>query len=327
MCTVFVYRQAGGFLGRNLDLDTSFGEKVVITPRGYRFPRKCGEDFRTEFAMTGMASVAGTYPLYAEAVNEAGLAMAGLNFPKSAVYRPYAENLENVTPYELILWVLGRADSVAAALQMLAHVCVLAEPFAAGMPLAPLHFFLADRERSAVAEPVAEGLKIYEDPYNVLTNEPPFPWHDWNMRNYRNLRTANGESAFAPGLELPAFAEGMGGIGLPGDLSSPSRFVRAAFTLANSECAAAGEENFDAVTQVFHILDSVAMTRGTVVTAQGGTDITRYSCCISLAGGTYFYKTYGNSRITAVPMGEEQRATETLSVYELRTEQDIAYEK
>lgn len=325
MCTSFLYRAGGGYFGRNLDLDAPFGEKVIITPRNYSFALKNGKNFSTAYAMIGMAAQAGTYPLYADAVNEKGLAMAGLNFPGNAVCHPAVDGRDNITPFELIPWILGQAAGIDEALELLRKVNLLDVPFAENMPLAPLHFMVADSRRSVVAEPVKEGFMLYDDPYNVMTNNPVFPYHDWNMKNYRRLSAGNGEQCFASDgdaaqFDLAPYAEGMGSIGLPGDPSSASRFVRAAFHLASSEC---GDAPLDPVTEVFHILDSVAMTAGSVRTAGGGLDITRYSACIDLKDGNYYYKTYTNSRITKVPFSEKHRGGESLAVYPLRTEQSV----
>lgn len=321
MCTTVVYRKNGSYFGRNLDLDQGFGEQVVITPRRYRFPLRVEGAFQTHFAMIGMASIAGTYPLYAEAANEEGLAAAGLNFPGLAVYRDPAEGARGetyrITPYELIPWLLGQASSVDEAEALLRRAALVDLPFAEGMPCAPLHFFIADRKRSIAVEPEADGLQIYSDPFDVLTNNPPLPYHLWNIRNYRTLRPFSGKAAFAEGAgsALDPYAEGMDAIGLPGDLSSSSRFVRAAFTLANSVCGGGTDE---CVSQTFHVLDAVAMTRGTVRTRAGGLDITRYSCVADLSDGTFYYKTYENSGITKVPLTERARSAERLTVYPLR---------
>lgn len=334
MCTSFLYPASGGFFGRNLDLDTAFGEQVVITPRGYHFPMKNGSEFRTKQALIGMASVQGTYPLYAEAVNESGVAMAGLNFPGQAIYNDASGELENVTPFELIPRVLGDVRSLKEAKELLRSIRLLAVPFSDGMPLAPLHFMICDRTGAIVAEPVEGGLKLYEDPYLVMTNNPPFPFHDWNMKSYRRLDAKSGEQSFGAessprggesswnGVQflLPPYAAGMGSIGLPGDLSSASRFVRAAFHLANSVC---GTDGSAPVTEVFHILDAVSMTNGSVRTDTGGLDITRYSCCIDMKTGTYYYKTYWNSRITAVPFTGAARTADLLTIISLRTSQDV----
>ena len=153
---------------------------------------------------------------------------------------------------------------------------------------------LADKDRCLVIEQVREGLKVYENPVGVLTNNPPFDFHLMNLHNYMNLTAKSPGNRFADGVELKPFAQGMGAVGLPGDASSVSRFVRAAFLKWNSVSDRTEEAN---VSQFFHILDSVAMVRGSVVTEQGTYDITTYSCCANARTGVYYYKTYDDSRV------------------------------
>lgn len=322
MCTVIVYRTGSGtYFGRNMDLDVPFGEKVIRTPAGYPFRLKSGEEFHTRHSFIGMASAAGNYPLYAEAANDKGLAMAGLNFPGTAVYHPQKEGMHNITPYELIPWILGQAETVDEAEGLLRQTSLLSIPFSSNMPLAPLHFIVSDRKRSLVAEPRQDGLRLYKDPYDVLTNNPPFDYHDWNMRNYRRLSASNSENSFTADYDLPPYAQGMGSIGLPGDPSSASRFVRAAFSLSHSP-----KDRGDAysVCQAFHILDSVAMCEGTVRCEGGTLDITRYSVCVRLEDNAFYYRTYGNSRITKIRPVEPHAGS--LSVHLLHTEQDMREE-
>jgi choloylglycine hydrolase len=322
MCTAIVYRKKSAYMGRNLDLDYSFGEKVVLTPKGYQFPLKCGVNYHTQNSMIGMATLAGTYPLYAEAVNDKGVAMAGLNFPGLAVYQESKNGMHNITPFEIIPWLLGQVSSVREAEGLLQETNLLDVPFSVNMPLAPLHFFLSDAERSIVAEPMPEGLRIFKDPFDVMTNNPPFDYHLWNVKQYRRLAISNGEALFSQKRKdsLSAYAEGMGAVGMPGDFSSTSRFIRAAFLLANAKSADQEEEN---VTQTFHILDAVAMPRGAVRTAQGRMDITRYSCCMNLSDGSYYYKTYENSQITKISLTQDRISSGKLSVWPLRIKQNI----
>ena len=131
MCTSITVSSPFCLHGRNLDLEYSFGEQVVITPRGYEFRFHCRPSLPRHLAMIGMANVANEYPLYAEAVNEAGLYMAGLNFPGNAFYPPREEVTgEAVTPYELIPLVLGQCETLAQARELLASVQLVGIPFA-----------------------------------------------------------------------------------------------------------------------------------------------------------------------------------------------------
>lgn len=301
MCTCITYTNNDFYFGRNLDLDCSFGETVVITPRNAQLVFRKRELLDRHYAMIGMASENKDFPLYAEAVNEKGLAMAGLNFPGNAFYQKPQDMGVEIASFELIAWILGKCASVTEAEQYLPDMRIIDAAFSDGMPTAPLHWMLADREKCLVLEPVESGLKVYENPFGVLTNNPPFEYHRLNMNNYLNLNPKNGKNHFSEKLDLRPYAQGMGAIGLPGDASSASRFVRACFVKWNS--VASGDEAAS-VSQFFHILDSVAMARGTVVTERGTYDITTYSGCINTRTGVYYYKTYDDSSIRTVDMHE-----------------------
>lgn len=315
MCTSIAYSDRGLY-GRNLDLDTPFGEQVVITPRDFPFTFHHLPPMPHHPALTGMATVAHNTPLYAEAANEHGLYMAGLYFPGNAHYFDAPDPAAcNVAPFELIPLVLGRCKTLAQARELLATVRLVAEPFAPGFPLAPLHWHIADATGALVAEPMADGLHLYEDPAGVLTNNPPFPWHQTNLHNYRGLSTAAPANSLAPSLELPLCGQGFGALGLPGDASPVSRYLRAMFTKAH---AVFGPDRDCGIVQFFHVLDAVAMVRGTVTTDQGGCDETRYSSCIDAQTGTYYYKTYDSGSLHAVTMDEAARLGSDLRVYPLQ---------
>lgn len=199
MCTSITVSSPLCLHGRNLDLEYSFGEQVVITPRGYPFAFRRRPSLPRHFAMIGMANVAQNTPLYAEAVNEKGLYMAGLNFPGNAWYPPQEEVVgEAVTPYELIPLVLGQCETLAQARQLLSSVQLVGIPFAPGYPLAPLHWHIADATGALVAEPMQDGLHLYEDPAGVLTNNPPFPYQLTALNNYQHLSPKPAEIAFPP---------------------------------------------------------------------------------------------------------------------------------
>ena len=301
MCTCITYKNKDFYFGRNLDIDCSFGEQVVVTPRNFSLEFRNTQQEKWHYAMIGMASADDRFPLYAEAVNEKGLCMAGLNFPGNAYYQKAEGRGLEIASFEVIPWILGRCSSVAEAERYLGEMRIVDTAFAEKMPPAPLHWMLADKEKCLVLEAVREGLKVYENPVGVLTNNPPFDYHRMNLNNYLGLSAENPENRFAEDLELKTYAQGMGGIGLPGDASSASRFIRAAFLKWNSE---APEEEKANVSQFFHILDSVAMGRGAGVTEAGTYDITTYSCCINAATGAYYYKTYDDSRVRRTDLSQ-----------------------
>ncbi len=322
MCTCMVMGKKNAYFGRSMDFEYRFGERVAITPRNMLFSLKNGLQIRTRYAMIGMAAVRGEYPLYAEAVNEKGVAMAGLNFPGNAVHFAPVQGKLNLAPYELILWFLGQCETAAQIRESLSDLVITNIPFSDRLPLSELHWMICDREACFVVEQTKEGLCWYENPIGVMTNNPPFPYQMMNLRNYLNLSPNEPVNRFSDRIVLQTYGRGMGAIGLPGDTSPESRFVRAAFNKLNSECA---EDEISQITQFFHVLDSVSLVRGATITEDGKPDVTNYCCCSNTENGTYYYKTYTNNQITAVKMTEREKNAAGLTVYPLIEEQQIRY--
>ena len=202
MCTAATYKTKCFYFGRNLDYERGFGEQVVITPRLFPLPMRHLPDLTRHYAMIGMASVQDGYPLYYDAVNEKGLCMAGLNFVRSAVYGPCAPGKASVAQFELIPWLLGRCATAAEARDLLAESRITDDAFLPGLPPARLHWLLADREQCFAVEQTAEGLRVYEDPAGVLTNEPPFPMQLFRLNDYAQLSPQPPENHFSPALPL-----------------------------------------------------------------------------------------------------------------------------
>lgn len=326
MCTAITYHTKDHYFGRNLDLEYSYEEQVVVTPRNYEFEFRRTGTLRNHYAMIGMAYVQAGYPLYYEATNEKGLSMAGLNFPENAYYGEIMPEKDNVAPFELIPWILGQCATLAEVKCLLEYIQVVNIAFSEKLPPTPLHWMIADKEAAITIEAVGNGLKVYENPIGVLTNNPTFDYHMMNLNNYMNLSNQSAVNRFAKGTYLKEYSKGMGAIGLPGDLSSSSRFVRVAFTKLNSvvEGDAIGET--ESVTQFFHILDSVAMTRGALQMPSSLYEITVYSCCCNVDRGIYYYTTYENRQICAVDMWKEDLNEKSVVVYPLQKKQSIMWQ-
>lgn len=322
MCTAVSFQSKDHYFGRNLDLHHRFDESVVVSPRNYPFRFQAVDTISEHYAMIGIATVIDNYPLYYDAVNELGLGIAGLNFPGNTVYFPMDARKNNIASFELIPWVLCKCRSVQEACCLLKQTNILDYAFNADLPTTPLHWLIADSKESIVLETTAAGLQLYPDPMGILTNNPPFPYHAQNICNYMNVTSQEPSNRFSKEFPLTKYSFGMGGIGLPGDLSSSSRFVRAAFTKTNSVCQ--GDE-YSSVSQFFHILDAVAQQRG-CVRLDEGLERTVYSSCCNTRKGIYYYKTYDNSRITGVKLHSIPLDSEALSLFPLRWQQDILYE-
>ncbi len=320
MCTAITYKTEDFYFGRNLDLEYSYQETVTVTPRKYPFNFKKMGVIDDHYAMIGMAFVSDGYPLYYDAVNEKGLCMAGLNFPDNAYYRPVAEDADNVMSFEFIPWILSQCASVEEARVLLSRINIADISFSEKLPASPLHWMIADSSCAVTVEPVREGLKIYENPAGVLTNNPTFDMQLFNLNNYMHLTTEPPVNSFSEKLDLHAYSRGMGGMGLPGDLSSASRFVKAAFTRVNS---VSGTSESESISQFFHILGSVAQQKGCVHMGGGKYEYTIYSSCCNADKGIYYYTTYENSQITAVDMNKEELDGEKLASWPLVEGQQI----
>lgn len=252
--------------------------------------------------MIGMAYITENYPLYYEAVNEKGLGMAGLNFVGNADYKEKVADKDNVAPFEFIPWILGQCASVKEARNLLQSINLINTPFNDALPLAQLHWIIADSTEAITVESVKEGLQIYANPVGVLTNNPPFGEQMFQLNNYMHLSPKAPKNHFSDKLPLQVYSRGMGALGLPGDLSSGSRFVRVAFTKMN---AVSGDSEAESVSQFFHILGSVEQQRGCCDVGDGKFEITLYTSCCNMNKGIYYYTTYNNHQITAVDMHKE----------------------
>ena len=296
MCTALTYLSGDFYMGRTLDYERGYGEEVVVTPRAYPFAFRHEGLCAQHYAIIGTACVADGYPLYYDAVNEKGLGMAGLNFVGNAAYAPV------------------KAEAVNVA---------VGTPFSPHFPAAQLHWLVADRTGALVVESMADGLHVYDCPEGVLTNNPPFPIQHFGLNRYMGLSPRQPENRFSDQLELSAFSRGMGALGLPGDLSSGSRFVRAAFVRANSRSC---ENEAARVGQFFHILGAVEQQKGCCEVRPGEFEYTIYTSCWNAQRGVYYYTTYGCRQIHAVDLHREDLDSTSLARYPMQTEEPIQFQ-
>lgn len=322
MCTSITYSTKDHYFGRNLDLEISYHEVVTITPRNYPFKFRKVADIPAHYALIGMATVVDDYPLYYEATNEYGLSMAGLNFPGNAHFFEEMPGKTNISPFEFIPWILCQCQTILEAKSLLKKINLVNIDFSKDLPLSPLHWMIADQKESIVVESTIDGLKVYDNPIGVLTNNPTFDYQLFNLNNYRHVSTHTPENNFSKDLELAVYSRGMGSIGLPGDLSSSSRFIKAAFTKLNS---VSGDSEAESVGQFFHILKSVEQQKGLCDVGNGQFEYTIYSSCCNMDKGIYYYTTYTNSQITAIDMHKVELDDSKLFTYPLMEQEQINY--
>lgn len=323
MCTASNYITDNHYFGRNFDYEISYNERVTITPRNYKFEFRKIDAVESHYAIIGIAAGIDGYPLYYDACNEKGLAIAGLNFAGNAVYREVEEDMVNITPFELIPYLLGKASSVSEARELLAEINLVNINFADELPLSPLHWMMSDEKEAIVIEPMADGLKIFDNPVGVLTNNPPFDKQLFYLNNYRALSNKNPEKTFGGDFDMDEYSRGMGAIGLPGDLSSASRFAKVAFTRANSY---SDSDEASSVGQFFHILGSVEQQNGCTFIADPDLyEYTIYTSCYNTNKCVLYYRTYHNSQITAVDLNNEDLDSDELINYLLINEEQINF--
>lgn len=315
MCTAIAFLNKSLYFGRNMDIEYDFGQKIVIMPDEFPLATKCSGTLLKHYAVIGIARVEEGYPLYAEAYNEKGLCMAGLNFPFNAVYADKeSEGKIMLAPYELIPYVLGKCADIGEARDLISRSEIINRPYKPSLPVAPLHWMVSDKNGSFVVERTSRGLEIFDNPCGVMTNNPPFDSQIINLEKIKGLYVKNPAGYFGKAEPEENYCAGAGALGLPGDYSSASRFVKAVFLKDNSVC---GESAESCVSQVLHILDAVAMPRGSVVTDEGKLDVTTYSCCIDAERGVYYYKTYDGFAVKKSEMTEELKRGCLLAVSEM----------
>ena len=280
MCTSLAFKTNDFYFCRNMDLDYHFGERVVITPRGYTLPLKHQSPIQVKHAIIGMATVASSYPLYAEGVNEKGLCISALSFEGNAQYTDAVDGKINLAPYEIIPYILAQCESVLEAKGLLDRLQITSTPFSEKIGTSPLHWHIADAEQSITLESTSDGVKIYENPIGALTNNPPFDFHLKNIAKYSHLApTPPKEGDISLGLSM---------LGLPGDFSSPSRLVRLAI-LSKFVSRPSTEE--ESVKMAYNLMLSVAPLKGVALTKNGREHYTIYTCIINATKGVYYYTT------------------------------------
>lgn len=322
MCTSISLLTEDHYFGRTLDMECSYDEKVIITPRNYELSFRLSEDSDKGYAIIGIGTVSDNYPLYYDATNEKGLSIAGLNFPVTATYYDSVEEKNNIGVFEMIPWILRNCSSVDEVRELLTETNIVNMDFNDRFKTAQLHWMISDRDYSIVLECVQEGMKIYYNPVHVLTNNPEFPMQIFNLNNYMSITREEPETRFAEGFNMNKYSRGMGGLGLPGDLSSMSRFVRAVFTRLNSVC---GKTESESISQFFHILGTVSQTNG-CVRVNDEFEKTIYTSCCNTDKGIYYYKTYSNNQISAVNLYHENLDKDDLIIYNLLHEQQINFQ-
>lgn len=317
MCTCLVMNNGDTYFGRNLDLDYDLSELLVVTPRKYPLKFRTIKSINNHYAFVGIASVIDNYPLYFDATNEHGLSIAGLRFREEVKNRKSKKHKINLAQFEFIPYVLGTCKNVKEAIELIKKIEFLDTDFSKKVPTSALHYMIADKKECYVVESLSNGLNIYKNPYGVLTNSPPFPFHLENVRLYLNLTNEAVESSSFDSLKLTSFTSGQGTYGLPGDTTSPSRFVKTVFLKSYSKSPNTEGHN---VNQFFRILDNVSFVRGESLSESNKYITTIYSSCVNLNKLIFYYKTYNNPTYNSLDLRKLNLDVDKLYQYSLNDE-------
>ncbi len=323
MCTAATYKTRDFYFGRTLDYEFSYGDEITITPRNYLFKFRHTGEVKNHYAIIGMAHIANDYPLYYDAMNEKGVCIAGLNFVGNAVYCKPTYGKDNVAQFELIPYLLSQCADMNEVRQKLETINITDTAFSEKLPVAQLHYIISDKNDCITLECTKDGMKIYDNKVGVLTNNPPFDIQMFMLNNYMPLSTKQPENNFSKNIDLKTYSRGMGALGLPGDLSSASRFAKVAFTKLNS---VSNDDEKSSVSQFFHILGSVDQQRGCCEVSDGKYEITIYTSCCNADKGIYYYTTYNCHKINAVDMHRVDLDSDRLYAYPLIEDEEFFFQ-
>ncbi len=309
-CTSFLIRTTddGAVYGRTMEFAFQLESRAMVIPRNYKLA-STGPGGKPAISWTGKYAAVGLNALGVSALvdgmNEKGLSGGILYFPDYAGYADPAKTdpAKSLAPWDLLTWALtnfARVAEVKAAIGDVAVIHVVQE----AMKIAPpVHYTLHDASgASLVIEPVDGKLKVYDNPLGVMTNSPSFDWHLTNLRNYVKLSPVNapplkvGEQSFAP------LGQGSGMLGIPGDPTPPSRFLRALGYTMSVERKPSGPES---VRLAEHIVNNFDIPKGWIRLQDKGKgdkgqgdkpkeplEYTQWSTVADLVNRVYYVKTY-----------------------------------
>jgi choloylglycine hydrolase len=293
---------------RTLEFAQDLDSDVIVIPRNFEFegntPSKLpGLKWKTKFAVAG-ANFNGE-PYVADGINEKGLSGGVFYFPDFAVYQTFDNSKAAVTmaPWQLLTWILGTFSTLEEVKKALPKVRVCNVVFAKWMATMPLHYIVMDAKGECIVIEYVKGkLNIHDNPSGTLTNSPDFPWHLTNLRNYMQMSPKGIKDKVVNSLKLIPAGQGSGMLGMPGDYTPPSRFVRAFFFSS----ASIQQENAEAAAmQSFHILNNFDIPLGTVRSTENNVtslDRTQWTNVCDLKNKLFYYKTENDSRIRVLKL-------------------------
>ncbi|MFW7432622.1 choloylglycine hydrolase family protein [Vagococcus carniphilus] len=310
MCTSIVYENKANnfFLARTMDFSFPLGGSPIFIPKDYTFyADNDSKNFDVQYSFVGSGRHIEDY-LFADGVNEEGLGVASLYFSDDANYTALDDEAEHfLAPHDVVAWLLSSFKTVVEVKKGIASQTIKAEECSVIGNVLPLHWIVSDQKgETIVIEPTKAGLIIYDNPVKVMTNSPDFSWHLTNLNQYNQLsNTTLKESSYHQFLAKGNGA-GSGALGLPGDYTSISRFVRTAFISEHIEKVSGFEESINVITR---LLSSVFIPKGIKKKENGKDDYTQFVSYMALNDCSYvinYYETNQLFKVDLKKMGRTQ---------------------
>lgn len=297
-------------MARTMEFGTDTDSDILFVPRGQSWqsvmPKGAkGMAWKNDYAFMGTNGF-GMDHLVIDGVNEKHMYVGGFWFAGQAEYSKFQPKLAktSLNPADFIAWVLGTCANLKDVRAKLAKIQIPAVYLEAMHQVPGVHWIIVEGTGKAlVVEPLRGKLVINDNPVGVFTNRPEFTWHQANLNNYINLHAANVPQAKLGEADLTAFGQGTGMLGLPGDYTPPSRFVRAAFLLNSAHPAKDADGN---ITLAWNLINNVSIPKGAArefdKDGKEHDDYTQWTVVYDLTRCAVTFRTYGNQDIRVVRM-------------------------
>lgn len=318
MCTTVGFSYNKGIVfGRTLEMGVKLDNHILYVPKDY--PNFINT-YEAKYAVIGTGFM--KQPALGDGINEMGLMGSNNLLPHYASFsKEPAEGKINLTTASAFNFLLSRCRDVEEVRNEAEIMNIITHGETEEDISIPMHFFFKDKSGNAIVlEPKDGQLLAYDNPYGVLTNAPEFPWHVINLKNYINLQPENIEETDFNGVPVTKFGNGSGLVGLPGDFSPPSRFVRSAYFVANTPKDLARQE---AILQAFRILSQADIPTGAVVdTKEGNNDETLYTAVMDTNKKAYFIKHHDNINIQSFYL-DDYKAEQEIQFIEIEKQMNL----
>ncbi len=305
MCTAMTLHTQSHeiFFGRTMDFSHDIIPQLYIVPNSYVWHNTLNDNpIKDSYSFIGLGQELDGILGFFDGVNEKGFAAAVLYFAGYAHYSsPVTQKTApTIASIDFLHYILGRCSSVKELPYLLKDISIVGVPDPVTGAIAPLHWITADKNGDcAVIEPTLNGLNIMNNPIGVMANSPDFPWHMTNLRNYMEASPTQTEEACWDSVRLTPFGQAGGTVPLPGGFTSPERFVRTAYLKSHLPEPVNSSE---ALAACFHILESVSIPKGAVLTSRNTYDYTKYTAFININTCEYYYKTYDDINVRAASL-------------------------